>query len=455
MNSNLIFNKSEKKSSSLKIFLNYAIPSIIAMWVFSMYTMVDGLFVANYVGHEALAAINIAMPTINFIFAISLLFSTGTSTIIAMSLGKKEVEAANKIFSINSFILVIMSFIITVLAIFNLESLSKFLGATDGTKEMTMDYLGIIICFSVFFIISYQFEVLVKTDGSPKFATIGVISSALTNVFLDYVFIVIFDFGVKGAAYATGIAQIVSTVFFMSYFLSSKSKLTFVKFKLSEIKASIYKKIISLGIADSLTELSAGITIFVFNQTILSVIGEQGVVTYTIISYANLLVIMTMIGITQGMQPLVSYYLGKSDFESCKKFFKLAVSTLFFVSILVCYISLYKTNDIISAFIGQGDKDFFNYSVNALRIFSLSFLIVGFNILISGYFVALGKPVEAIVISLARGLFILVITLKIMVLLFGDFGIWVSPLVSESIVLAISIIFIINYRKKTMSKDFI
>ncbi|WP_036931733.1 MATE family efflux transporter [Proteocatella sphenisci] len=454
MSNHLISKKSKKNTSDIKVFLNYAIPSITAMWVFSIYTMVDGLFVANYVGHEALAAINIAMPTINFIFALSLLFSTGTSTIIAISLGRKEVDQANKTFSINSFILIIMSFSISVLTILNLESLSEFLGATAATKEMIMDYLGIIICFSVFFIISYQFEVLVKTDGSPKLATIGVISSALTNVVLDYIFIVKFNFGVKGAAYATGISQIVSTAFFMSYFLSSKSKLAFVKFKLSEIKISIYKRIIPLGIADSLTELSAGITIFIFNQTILSVIGEQGVITYTIISYANLLVIMTMIGITQGMQPLVSYYLGKSDFESCKKFFKLAMSMLFFVSILVCYMSLSKTSAIISAFIGQGDQDFFNYSVNAFRFFSLSFLIVGFNILISGYFVSLEKPVEAIVISLARGFFVLVITLKLMVFIFGDFGIWIAPLVSESIVLVISIIFIVNYRKKTRCANF-
>ena len=292
---NLITVKTEKETSSLKTFLNYVIPSITAMWVFSIYTMVDGLFVANYVGHEALAAVNIAMPTINLIFALSLLFSTGASTVIAISLGKGKSDEANKIFTINTFILIVISFAITTLALLNLNVLVDFLGATPGTKDMITDYLSIIICFSVFFIISYQFEVLVKTDGSPKLATIGVITSALTNVVLDYIFIAIFDFGVKGAAYATGISQIVSTVFFLSYFMGSKSKLSFVKFKFDEIRAKMYKRIVSLGISDSLTELSAGIIVFVFNQTILSVIGENGIVTYTIISYVNLLVIMTLI----------------------------------------------------------------------------------------------------------------------------------------------------------------
>ena len=440
--------KTKKETSSLRTFLNYAIPSIAAMWVFSIYTMVDGLFVANYVGHEALAAVNIAMPTINLIFALSLLFSTGASTVIAISLGRGKSQEANKIFTINSFILIVISFIITALALTNLNALVDFLGATPGTKEMIADYLGIIICFSVFFIISYQFEVLVKTDGSPKLATIGVITSALTNVVLDYIFIAIFDFGVKGAAYATGISQIVSTLFFLSYFMGSKSKLSFVKFKFYEIKVELYRRIISLGISDSLTELSAGIIVFVFNQTILSVIGENGIVTYTIISYVNLLVIMTMIGITQGMQPLVSFYLGKADFTSCRKFFKLALIMVSTVLVFVCYISFFKTDAIVSAFIGTEDSSLFRYSTRAFRIFSLSFLIVGFNILISGYFVAVEKPVEAIVISLSRGLFALIIVLKIMVYLFGDFGIWISPLVSESVVLLISVIFILNHRRK-------
>lgn len=445
---NLITAKTKKETSSLRTFLNYVIPSITAMWVFSIYTMVDGLFVANYVGHEALAAVNIAMPTINLIFALSLLFSTGASTVIAISLGKGKSDEANKIFTINTFILIVISFAITTLALLNLNVLVDFLGATPGTKDMITDYLSIIICFSVFFIISYQFEVLVKTDGSPKLATIGVITSALTNVVLDYIFIAIFDFGVKGAAYATGISQIVSTVFFLSYFMGSKSKLSFVKFKFDEIRAKMYRKIVSLGISDSLTELSAGIIVFVFNQTILSVIGENGIVTYTIISYVNLLVIMTMIGITQGMQPLVSYYLGKADLISCRKFFKLALMMVSFVLVFVCYVSFFKTDAIVSAFIGIEDASLFSYSTKSFRIFSLSFLIVGFNILISGYFVAVEKPFEAIIISLSRGLFALIIVLKIMVYLFGDFGIWISPLVSESVVFVISLIFILNHRRK-------
>lgn len=432
----------------IKTFLNYAVPSIVAMWVFSLYTMVDGLFVANFVGPTAMASVNIAMPTINLIFALSLLFSTGTSTIIAVNFGKGKYKEANEIFTTNTLVLILISILITVFGLINIESIARFLGATINTEKMVIEYLGIILLFAVFFIVSYQFEVLVKTDGFPRLATWGVISSAITNVVLDYIFIVHFGWGVKGAALATGLSQVVSTVLFAIYFISKKSRLSFVNVDLSLIKEGLYKKIIALGISDSLTELSAGITVFVFNQTILRVIGEQGIVTYTIISYANLLVLMTMIGIAQGMQPLVSFYLGKEDMVTCKYFLRLAAIMTTICTAIIMYLSIFETDFIVEAFIGSQDEHLYKYSIKAFRMFSLSFMVVGFNILISGYFVAVEDAFRAIAISLSRGLFVLVFSLVGMVFVFGETGIWISTFVSECIVLVMSIIFYKGYRKK-------
>lgn len=437
----------------IKTFLNYAIPSIVAMWVFSLYTMVDGLFVANFVGPAAMASVNIAMPTINLIFALSLMFSTGASTIIAINFGKENYKEANEIFTVNTVILIAISLIITILGLLNLQSISKFLGATINTEKMVIDYLGIIILFAVFFIVSYQFEVLVKTDGSPRLATWGVISSALTNVILDYIFIVHFGWGVKGAALATGLSQVVSTIIFVVYFLSKKSKLSFIKTNFRLVKEGLYKRIISLGFSDSLTELSAGITVFVFNQMILNVVGETGIVTYTIISYANLLVLMTMIGIAQGMQPLVSFYFGKEDIKTCDYFLKLASFMVGICIIIIMYVSMFKTEFIVNAFIGKDNIQLYNYSIKAFRMFSMSFILVGFNILISGYFVAIEEASKAIVISLSRGLFVLVGSLLLMVAMFGENGIWISTFFSELIVLVLSVIFYIGYRKKIYFKE--
>lgn len=202
-----------------KRFFKYLAPSVVAMWVFSLYTMVDGIFVSKGVGELALAAVNISMPFINFIFAVSLLFSTGASTIIAIYLGKKDIKSANEVFSFNLVSIIILSIIILAITFFNLDRLALFLGATESTIGMVKDYLGIIIFFNGFFIVSYSLEVIIKTDGFPILATVGVIISALTNIILDYLFVIEFGWGVKGAGIATGLSQVFSTIFFLIHFL--------------------------------------------------------------------------------------------------------------------------------------------------------------------------------------------------------------------------------------------
>ena len=166
-----------------KQFLRYLGPSVVAMWVFSLYTIVDGIFVSKGVGELALASVNISMPFINFVFALSVLFSTGASTIISMYLGKKDLEKANEAFSLNLFTIISLAIIITLASILGLDYLAKILGATPDTIGYVKDYLFIISLFNIFFIVSYSLEVIVKADGFPFLATIGVIISAITNIF--------------------------------------------------------------------------------------------------------------------------------------------------------------------------------------------------------------------------------------------------------------------------------
>lgn len=432
-----------------KKFFNYVIPSVMAMWVFSIYTMVDGIFVGRGVGPTALAAVNISMPFINFIFAISLLLTTGTSTLVAIKLGQGDKQEASKLFSMNIMLLIFISLGIMFLSLINLDSLARFLGATDVTIEYVKDYLGIIIWFSIFFIVSYSLEVLVKTDGSPNLATIGVIIAAIINIILDYIFVIKLDYGIKGAAYATGISQMLSIIIFLVHFTGKKSTLKFTAFKFN---LNIIKRISIIGVPDCITEFSAGIIVFLFNQILLSTLGEQGVVTYTVISYVNTIVIMTMIGICQGMQPLVSFYYGKNDNKSVNYLFTLSLKTIIFVSIFIFLISISLAKYIVAAFISPLESTLYLYSVNAFKIFSISFLILGINILISSFYVAIEKPKYSMIISLSRGLFVIAISSVFMTYLFGDTGTWISSFVSEVICLALSFILIKKYFKSNSIK---
>lgn len=426
-------------------FLRYLGPSVVAMWVFSLYTIVDGIFVSKGVGELALASVNISMPFINFVFAISVLFSTGASTIIAMYLGKKDIEKANQAFTLNLFTIIILAIIITVVSLVALDSISNFLGATPYTIGYVKDYLFIISLFNIFFIVSYSLEVIVKADGFPFLATIGVLISAITNIVLDYIFVIKLGYGVKGAAVATGISQVLSTIFFLSHFLRKKSNLKFTKFK---FEFSTIKRIICLGFPDCTSELSVGIVTILFNQSLLRLIGQDALISYSVICYVNTLILMTMIGITQGVQPLISYNFGAGESKNVIYLFKLGLKTVLIASVAVFTISLLFANNITSLFINPNESELFNTTVSVFKQYAISFLFLGFNLIISGFFVAIERPVSSAIISLGRSLVIVTITLFILTSLFGGSGIWITTAVSEFICLIIALILLTVFFKK-------
>ena len=435
-----------------KQFLKYLGPSVAAMWVFSLYTIVDGIFVSKGVGELALASVNIAMPFINFIFAISVLFSTGASTIIAIYLGKKDLEKANEAFSLNLFTITALAIIITTTSILGLDYLAKILGATPDTIGYVKDYLFIISLFNIFFIVSYSLEVIVKADGFPFLATIGVVISAITNIALDYIFVIKLGYGVRGAAFATGIAQVFSTLFFLSHFLRKKSNLRFVKFKFS---FKTIKRIISLGFPDCTSELSVGLVTILFNQTLLRLIGQDALISYSVICYVNTLILMTMIGITQGAQPLISYYFGAGEINKVNHLFKIALKTVLITSVLVFASSMIFAGNITGLFINPQETQLFTSTVFVFKLYSISFLFVGFNLIISGFFVSIEQPLSSAIISLGRSLVLVTISLFILTKLFGGNGIWITTAVSEfiTLIIALSLLFKLFINKNVENKD--
>lgn len=422
-------------------FKQYVIPSVASMWVFSLYSMVDGAFVSRGVGSEALAAVNISTPYINTLFALSVLLSTGASTIVSMTLGKGDNKKASEYFTLNTVLLAIISIFITVISLLNLENIAIFLGATESTLPLVKGYLGNIILFVGFYLVSYGLELLIKCDGYPHLSTIGVIIAAITNIVLDYIFVIQFKWGVEGAALATGIARILSVSFFISHFLRKRGKLRFCKFKFD---FNFIKRIIFIGIPDSMTEASLAVVILLFNQSILRLIGESALVSYSVICYITTLVLTTMLGISQGLQPICSYYYGKEDDRSVLKLLDMSISYIKKSSIIAFLLVIIFANQIVAMFIDKSDMSLFLYTVKTLRISSVAYLIMGYNVIISGFCVATGKAIHASIVSLGRGLVVIALSLIIMTFIFGGSGIWMATFVSEAIVLAISSIILRN-----------
>lgn len=431
-------------------FMKFIIPSIAAQWVFALYTMVDGIFVARGVSETALTAVNISMPFSVGMFSISLLLAVGNSTIVAIKLGQGRKKEADEIFTQNVVLSTIIALLITVLVLIFLEPFARFLGATDNILPYAMEYIGTIAPFAFAYILSYSFETLIKTDGYPKLATIYVTCGAVLNCVLDYLWVIKFPMGVKGAALATGLSQAVVIVLYLTHFLGKNGNIKFTKFK---IRLGVIGRQIRNGLSSGITEFSSGIIIFFFNQAILSYINEDALVSYTIISYVNTLVIMSMTGIAQGAQPLIGFYLGKGEKEKYKKLLKYSVvaGTVFsVVSVAFCYMA---AGGIVSLFLEDMNSELAIYSVRVFRIFILSFLLAGFNVVIGGYFTAVEKAGFATALSLTRSIVALVGALMVLTSLFGGEGIWWAPLAAESVCLIMTLGMFVIYWKQTFSKS--
>ena len=303
---------------------------------------------------------------------------------------------------------------------------------------------------SVVYILSYSFETLIKTDGYPKLATIYVTSGAVLNCILDYILVMVLHKGVWGAAFATGISQAAVILLYLWHFLGPKGTIRFSKFHLmpSEIGRQIRN-----GMSSGITEFSSGIIIFFFNQAILKYIGEYALVSYTIISYVNTIVVMSMAGIAQGTQPLISYYYGKNESEKYKKLLKygmVAAAAGSVAAVLICYVG---AESIVGLFLKESEASLSVYSVRVLRIFILSFLLAGLNVVLGGYFTSVEKAGFATMISLTRSLIALVISLVFLTAVFGGEAIWWAPLIAESCCLVLSAGLYQWYRKNNFFKN--
>lgn len=428
-------------------FLKYLIPSVSAMWFFSIYTMIDGIFVGRGVGPIALAAVNLSMPYINTVFAVSLLVSVGSSTLITFYLGQNERKISNEIFTLNILVLSLLGLILSIFSLVYLDKIALFLGATEETFSYVKDYLSIIIVSSTFFMVAYSLEVLVKADGFPIYSIIFVTLAAFINIVFDYILVIHFDYGVRGAAIATGASQLISGIAFLLHFVIGKSNLKFVK---PSINFRYIKGMFTIGFPESLTELSAGFTTFIFNFVILRYIGDYGLAAFSVIMYVNNLVIMTMIAVNQAMQPLVSYYNGRKEVGKIKKLLNLSLKTSLFWGVFFFLSSQFFGEKLVSLFILPSNVEVFEIALSGLKIFSFGFLLTGVNIVLSGYFTALKSTRKATAISTLRGYLFITVALVVLPRFLGTLGIWASPLVNELFTLGVTALIYLPSAKSTI-----
>lgn len=410
-------------------YFKFVIPSITAMWVYSIYTLIDGFFVARFVSEKALAAVNISLPFISFLLAFAMLFAIGTQTVISGLIGLSNYKKANSIFTFVIVSIAIMMVIISIVLKLNIDSLVSFISNNKSLYPLSKQYLGIILDFAPFFVIAYILEVIVKVDSFPKMAMIVEMVSASTNIILDYVFVARLSMGIGGAAIATGFSQFIGTLIYIIHFLRKRGNLKFVKLT---NHISVYPRVILLGFGDFLTELSTGIMVFLYNYFLSYKIGIHAIVIFTIINYFSLITTVTMQGISQGIQPLVSFYYAKKD-STYRKMLSYAKRSSIFMSVLFFVLVNIFAKDILSIFLNSSVA---LEDIRSFRLYSTSFLVVGFNLLNIGFLAAIRRSKLSIFISLLRSLIVISIVLFIM----PTRWIFLSSFVSELITLLISLL---------------
>lgn len=337
----------------------------------------------------------------------------------------------------------VFGIILSVLITIFIEPVIHFLGGGGVLFPYVKDYMSVVILFCTCYMVGYALEIYIKVDGNPVYPAICVMTGGLINIVLDYLFVVVYTYGIKGAAFATGMSQLTSTSMLLFYILFKTKKIKFVKLKFS-FKELL--KISKVGFAEFLAEVSTGIAIFVFNIIILRELGEKGVSAFGIIGYISSFVVMTMIGFSQGIQPIVSFNLGAKKYANVIKTLKISLLMIIATGVVFYGSINFFSNKIISTFLN--DTETFKMTKYALAAYSFAYIITGLNIVTAGYFTAVKKVKISTIITILRGVVLIIVFLEILPKIFGTAGIWWSVPAAELVTLASSIYFIKKYIHK-------
>lgn len=426
-----------------KQFFKYAVPSALAMFISSLYTVIDGIFVGQGVGDSALAAVNIVLPFTVLLFGFASMFAIGGGSLVSKNVGAKNIDKAVNVFRQVFKFLLIASFAISIVCVIFTEQIVIILGATESLQSLAVEYLRFYAIFCIPNLIGIVLNSFVRNDGRPKLAMISTISGAITNIILDYFFIFELGLGIKGAAIATGLGQIVTVSMLLPHFLKKRGYLSFGNVKLDK---HLIKEFSRIGFPSFFAQASYSIIVLCYNLTLVKFVGETGISAYSITNYITTNIYMILYGITLGVQPLISYNYGKKDGEKMLKFFKITcISTIVIsgVCVIICFlfgtklIGIFTTDPVIS-----------ELAFNSLRIASFSYFVVGLNLNTLVYYQAIEKPKFSNIICICRSVVFLPLSLIILSKIFGINGIWASCILSESLSF-ITICLIGNVKKYT------
>lgn len=415
--------------------LKYAGPGILGLVANSLYIVVDGIFVAKMLGAKSLAAVTTVVPVVEILIALSLMISVGGGIFISIYHGKGDDEKSRKYFNQGLYFTVIISIIILLLSLIFRKGIVSVLGATPDIFDESVEYFTWFISFVPFFTLNYALGTWIRNDGKPGLAMAGQVIGAILNIVLDYVFMGPLKMGIAGAAIATGLGPVIGILIVLPHFLRKQGTLYIEKMK---IEWKYIKEILVGGLPTFSIEFALGAMSFLCNLFISAKMGAEGLASFGVIGYINLIFLSVFLGIGQGTQPLVSRFYGQRDAKQIDAIYKFASIFSFIVGILTYVLLLLIKTPIIKIFIDSSNTELLKLTSTAINLFFFSYAVTGVNVSTANILSAKHSVGYSIVISVLRSFLVLLPTLAILNLFENPMLIWLAVPIAELITFPIS-----------------
>ena len=425
--------------------LRFVFPSIIMMVFTSIYGVVDGLFVSNFAGKTAFASINLVMPFVMILGGIGFMIGTGGTALVSKVLGEGKKEKANEIFTMMIIFTLLLGALLSVIGVISMPWVAKFLGATEEMMADCVLYGRIVTGFTVAFMLQNVFQSFLIAAEKPKLGLLATVLAGITNMALAAIFIIVFKWGVAGAAIATGLSQCVGGIFPLIYFSRKNSSLL----RLTKTKLEI-KPILNAcgnGSSELMSNISSSVVSMIYNFQLMKYVGEDGVSAYGVLMYVQFIFVAIYIGYAIGCAPITGYHFGARNHNELKNMLRKSSFLSAVSGVVLTILAIALSSPLAKLFVGY-DKELYELTRHAFRLFAYSFLLAGFNIFTSSFFTALNNGAVSAAISFMRTLIFQTSSVLILPIFLGVDGIWWAITVAEIFAFILSLIFLFAKRKK-------
>ena len=425
--------------------LRFTLPSICMMVFTSIYGVVDGLFVSNFAGKTPFAAINLVMPFIMILGGMGFMIGTGGTALVSKLLGEGKKDEAHSTFSMMVLFTLLLGLVLSAVGFLTMRPVSYFLGATDAMIDDCVLYGRIVTGVTIAFMLQNVFQSFFIAAEKPRLGLIVTVAAGVTNMALDALFIAVFDWGVAGAAIATGLSQCVGGVLPLIYFLRPNDSL--LRLRPTALRLRPILQACGNGSSELMSNISSSLVGMLYNFQLMRLIGADGVSAYGVLMYVQFIFVAIFIGYSIGSAPVVSFHFGAQNHDELKSLLRKSVLLMSSGGVLLTVAARLLAALLAHLFVGY-DAVLFDLTTHAFRLFSWSFLLAGFNIFTSGFFTALNNGAISAAISFLRTLVFQTASVLILPLLLGVDGIWWAITVAEIFAFLISLLFLFLKRNK-------